>query len=70
MTATSTTSPARATGGVSSTGTRAGLPSSARRSATPADEDASLPVLGDDEMGAPDAEDWPGQFGAARLGIP
>jgi hypothetical protein len=55
---------------MSSTRSRAGLPSSAGRITSSADEDASLPLLGDDDIGLPDDDEWPGPFGAARLGIP
>jgi hypothetical protein len=50
-------------------GTQAGLPSSARRSSSAADEDASLPLPGEDDIWSTD-DDWPGDFGAARLGFP
>jgi hypothetical protein len=35
-----------------------------------ADEDATLPLLGDDDIGFADGDEWPDHFGAARLGIP
>jgi hypothetical protein len=35
-----------------------------------ADEDASLPLLGDDAIGLPDTDEWPDHVGAALLGIP
>lgn len=50
-------------------GTRAVGPSSARRTSTSADEDIDPPIPVEDDISSIE-DDWPGQFGAARLGIP
>lgn len=54
-----------------SAGAGGDLPSSAGRPMAPwADEDASLPLPGEEFIQLADGDDWPGGFGAARLGIP
>ena len=70
MSARTVSAPGRPVGRGSSMRARAGLPSPNRRASAPVDEDASLPLPLDDDLGFLADDDGLNHFGAARLGIP
>jgi len=71
MTRRTRTATARTIASARSLAAGGGLPSSARRDLPAStDEDASLPLPGEEFIQLADGDDWPAHLGAARLGIP